>query len=142
MRMNANTSTDTNMRIADNRIIERELSYALNGIFFSIHNMLGRYCNEQQYSDAIMDALQSKHVAFEREKILEPSFIGERSGRHRIDFIVEGRIVVEVKAKLALEREDFVQVLRYLQALNIKLGILVNFGTKALVPRRILNPKA
>lgn len=137
--MSPNTA---NTRIADDRIIDRNLSYELNGIFFDVHNALGRFRNEQQYSDALEEGIRQKHIGYEREKVLEVSFPGERMGRNRVDFLVENRIIIEVKAKIALDREDFGQVLRYLQSLNLKLGIIVNFGMKRLVPRRVINSSA
>ncbi|MDP3771395.1 MAG: GxxExxY protein [bacterium] len=141
---------DANSRISDasasdangpskHHVIERDLSFELTGVFFEIHNALGRFCHERQYSDAITVALTTKRIPFEREKVLDPMFPGEPPGRHRVDFLVDRRILIEVKAKPAVERIDYVQVHRYLAALQLKLGLLVNFGTKLVVPRRILN---
>lgn len=127
--------------VVQDKVIERELSYVLNGVFFRVHTMLGRNRTEPQYADAVEQELRAKGIRFEREKILDPSFVGERNGRSRVDFFVEGRIVVELKAKISLDREDIAQVLRYLETLHCKLGILVNFRMKTLIPKRILNPK-
>jgi GxxExxY protein len=73
---------------------------------------------------------------------LPPSFENELSGRNKVDFVVEDKIVVEIKAKRVIEREDYYQVQRYLVAMNKKLGLLVNFRDKYLRPKRILNSKA
>lgn len=133
MRMDAND--------ADTRIIERERSYLLNGLLFRVHNELGRFCVELQYADALEQLLGQNAIRYEREKILPISFEGERPGRNRVDFLVDDRIVVELKAKTLLERQDFTQVLRYLEAMRCRLGILVNFREKALKPRRVLNAR-
>jgi GxxExxY protein len=132
-------ANSANARIAHDRIIERDLSYILNGIFFEIHNTLGRFKNEQQYCDAIEESFRKRGIRYEREKTLAASFSGERPNRNRVDFLIEGRVVIEVKAKIALERSDFEQMLRYLTTGGFRLGIIVNFGTKRLVPRRIIN---
>ncbi len=121
------------------KIIYPDLSYTLCGILFDVHNELGRYNNEKQYYDLIGSSLNKKNIRFEREKILPISFEGEVKGRNIIDFLVEDTIVLEIKAKRILEREDYYQVQRYLKALNKKLGILVNFRTRYLQPKRILN---
>lgn len=123
------------------QIIHPDLSYKINGILFTVHNELGRFCNEQQYSDAIERYLKKLKIKYEREKILPPSFEGEQN-RNKIDFLIENRIVLEVKAKILLTREDYYQVKRYLLALNKKLGILVNFRKKYIEPKRVLNSLA
>ncbi|MBI4143130.1 GxxExxY protein [Candidatus Uhrbacteria bacterium] len=126
----------------ESTLIYQELTYALNGIFFEVHNTLGRYCNEQQYADAIEQHPKQRGIPYERERILEPAFDGERPRRHRVDFLVKGAIVIEVKAKRMVGREEYIQTLRYLTALDCKLGMIVNFRQHLLVPKRVINPKA
>ncbi|MBI4137788.1 MAG: GxxExxY protein [Candidatus Sungbacteria bacterium] len=117
----------------------RELSYKINGILFQVHNQLGRYRNEKQYADAAEHLFQKVCLGYEREKNLPSSFVNEKSWRNKVDFVIENKVVVELKAKRLLERDDYYQVKRYLVSLKKKLGILVNFRDKLLKPRRILN---
>ena len=121
------------------KVIHADLSYKLNGIIFEVHKYLGRYCNEQQYSDAIEKLLKDCMIAYEREWVLPVSFTGEKSGRNKVDLLIDGKIVVEVKAKRFLTSEDYYQTKRYLQAGKFKLGLLVNFRDKIIRPKRILN---
>ena len=121
------------------KLIYPDLSYLLNGILFKIHNQLGRFRNEKEYGDALENELNKAAIKYEREKILPPSFEGEKNGRNKIDFLIEGTIILEIKTKRIIEREDYYQIKRYLSALNKKLGILVNFRERYLKPRRILN---
>ncbi len=123
------------------KIIFPELSYKINGILFEVHNNLGRHCNEQQYADAVEKLLKENDIKYEREKVIPESFPGEQKGRNKVDFIIESKIILEIKAKRLLLREDYYQVRRYLQALNLKLGILVNFRNQYIKPRRVLNSK-
>lgn len=67
---------------------------------------------------------------------------GEMQGRNKLDFIVEDKILLEVKAKRVIDREDYYQVKRYLSALNKKLGLIVNFRDRFITPKRILNAKS
>lgn len=130
MQMNANVV---------NKVIYPELSYKIIGILFSVHNELGQYCNEKQYADKIEFYLTKFSIKYEREKILDASFVGEKPGRNKIDFLVEDKIILEIKVRTIITREDYYQVRRYLRALNKKLGILVNFRDKYIRPKRVLN---
>ena len=125
--------------MAKQELIYGELSYIINGILFAVHNELGRYRNEKQYGDLIEKYLQERHIPYEREKILPVSFDGERSNRNKVDFLIDGRIILEIKSKRFLEKNDYFQLMRYLEASKKRLGILVNFHQKYLVPKRVVN---
>lgn len=116
-----------------------ELSYQITGILFAVHNELGRFCNEKQYADAIEKHLQENGLKYEREKTLLPSFDGEAMGRNKVDFLIDDAVILELKAKRILTKEDYYQTKRYLAALHKKLGILVNFQQKYITPKRILS---
>ncbi len=126
-------------RIRTNKkIYYSDLSYKLCGIFFEIHNNLGRFRNEKQYGDAIEYLFKKNNLNYHREASLEISFNGERKNRNKVDFIVENKIIVELKAKRIITREDYFQVQRYLQSSDKKLGLLVNFRQKYLSPKRVI----
>lgn len=92
--------------------------------------------------DIIERYLAERNIPYEREKILPSSFVGEKGKRDIADFVIDNKIVIELKTRRVLTREDYYQVGRYLEATNLKLGILVNFREKYLKPRRILNPSS
>jgi GxxExxY protein len=120
-------------------LIYPELSYRIGGLLFEAHNKLGRYCNEKQYGDLLEQKLKENNIEYEREKILPKSFEAENVNRNRIDFLIENKIIIELKCKRLVEKSDFYQTKRYLISLNKKLGLLVNFRDKYLKPKRILN---
>ena len=120
-------------------LIYKELSYAISGALFDVQNELGRYCNEKQYGDLLEKKLVERKLRYEREKFLPQSFEGEKANRNKIDFLIEDLIVIELKAKRLIERMDFYQTQRYLVALNLKLGLIVNFRERYLKPKRIIN---
>lgn len=122
------------------KIIYPDLSYKITGILFKTHNQLGKYCNEKQYADSIENYLLKTGIKFEREKILPIGFEGELKGRNKIDFLIENQIILEIKAKKIITKEDYFQTRRYLSVLNKKLALLVNFRANYLHPKRILNP--
>ena len=128
--------------MSQSHIVYKDLSYKIGGILIKVHNDLGRYCSEKEYCDRIEYYFKLQSVPYIRELILPPSFEGERPGRNRADFVVDDKIVLETKTVRMLDREDYYQTQRYLTALNMKLGILVNFRDRLIKPKRILNSNA
>jgi len=128
-----------NMTNEIQKLVYPELSYKLNGIMFATHNELERYKSEKQYGDAIEQQLKYFAIQYTRERILPPLFPGESEGRNRIDFLIDDKIILEIKAKRIISRQEYYQVRRYLESCRKKLGILVNFQAKYLRPKRILN---
>jgi GxxExxY protein len=122
-----------------NNIVHPELSYKTCGLCFYVHNKLGRYRNERQYADAIEELLKENKIGYVREKALPPSFKGEKEERNIPDFIIDDRIVLEIKAKPFIAKDDYFQLRRYLVSCNKKLGLIVNFRQKYLYPKRVLN---
>lgn len=123
-------------------IVYPDLSYKIYGVCFAVHNDLGRFRNERAYADAFEEALKKAGLRYTREVHLPPSFTGERSGRNVPDFLIEGIMVVDLKAKHHVTREDYYQMRRYLSVLNLKLGLIVNFQQQHIHPKRVLNSSA
>ena len=125
IRMNAN---DTNK---NSKLIYPELSYVITGICFDAHNRLGRFSREKQYCDEIESKLKELKIPYKREYQIV------KSG-NQLDFLVENKIILEIKAKRIILKEDFYQLQRYLQASGMKLGLMVNFRNRYLKPIRIV----
>ncbi len=119
---------DTNK---NKELIYPELSYTLTGICFVTHNKIGSYGQEKQYGDAIEKLLKETGVRFVRE-----FRIGD-SG-NIADFIIDAKIVLELKAKRIIIKEDYYQLQRYLQETNVKLGLLLDFRNKYIQPVRVV----
>ncbi|MDO8574877.1 MAG: GxxExxY protein [bacterium] len=126
-------------RIIMKEILHKELSYKINGILFKVHNNLGRFRNEKQYSDAIEEELKITKIPYKREFFLEKSFEGENINRNKVDFVIDDKIILEIKAKPITTKNDYFQSQRYLHSADYKLGILVNFRRQYLKPKRIIN---
>lgn len=133
--------TDTNTRIDTNdtnkKILHKDLSYQLNGLFFETHNKLGRFLKEKQYADFIENLLKEKSIKYKREFTLTD--VVNNVERNRVDFLVEDKIIIDIKAKKILTKEDYYQMLRYLKVSDLKLGLVVNFRNSYLKPKRIIN---
>lgn len=127
---------------ANRKLIYPELSYSIYGILYKVHNLLGRYCREKQYSDAVENLLKEHEINYLRESPIEIN-LGTTivpSG-NKIDFLIEDKIILECKAKDFITKQDYFQIKKYLIASQKKLGILVNFRQKFLKPRRVINSK-
>jgi len=120
-------------------ILHKELSYKINGILFRVHNKLGRFMNEKQYSDAVEEELRIAQIPYKREFCLEKSFESENINRNKVDFLINDKIILEIKAKTITTKSDYFQSQRYLHSADYKLGILVNFRRQYLKPKRIIN---
>ena len=118
-----------------------ELSYKLYGIFFKVHNELGKFRLEKQYCDKITEFLNENKIKFVREKDLKNIFSDIDSSGNIPDFVIEEAIVVDAKHKPFLNKNDYYQMMRYLEVANLPLGIIVNFRSHYLSPKRVINPK-
>ncbi|HTX86676.1 MAG TPA: GxxExxY protein [Candidatus Nanoarchaeia archaeon] len=125
--------------MARREIIYKELSYKIYGLLFKTQNDLGRYRNEKQYGDYLENLFKINNIRYAREVRLPESFAGEKDGRNVCDFIIEGKIILELKTVGFLSKDDYLQTKRYLASANLILGILVNFRQQCLIPKRILN---
>lgn len=119
------------------KIILKELSYKINGILFDVHNELGRYCREKQYGDLFENKLKVENFKYEREKPVPVEGI-DNMFTNKVDFVINGELLVELKAKPIVTKEDYYQTQRYLSACGLQLGLIVNFRNKYLKPTRVV----
>lgn len=124
------------------RVLYPELSYKICGLCFAVHNRLGRFRNEKAYADALENMLVAADIKYQRECALGNSFNGEKKRRNIPDFVISDVIILDVKAKRIVTKEDYYQMRRYLTASDKKLGIIVNFRQNYLNPKRVLNSAA
>jgi GxxExxY protein len=110
------------------QVIEKSLSHAIIGGAFEVHKELGFGFSEGVYVRSLAVALQQRQLHVEREYPVAVRFRGVDVGFHRLDLLIEGRIVVEIKTMEKLPQMGKAQVRRYLLAAGKELGILINFG--------------
>ncbi len=123
------------------KVIYPELSYKIVGVLFKVHNELGNRYQEKYYQRAIEIEFNKQGLKYKKEISVNLNYENENIGRYFLDFLIENKIILEIKAKDRLELEDYRQVSRYLKATDLKLGLLVNFRNKSLSCKRILNPR-
>lgn len=110
------------------------------GIQFRVHRELGNSLQEKYYQRAVASAFRKEGIAFEEQAPVTLTFDSSPVGRYLVDFVVEDKIILEIKAVSRLTLREFRQVDGYLRILNKELGLLVNYRTQELMFRRILNP--
>lgn len=113
------------------KVIYPELSYLINGILFEVKKELGEYAREKQYGDLLEKKLKEKSIFYGREVALGNS-------GNIADFLIDNKIILELKAVRFFTKDNFRQIQNYLQQARIKLGILVNFREKYLKPKRVI----
>ena len=113
------------------KVIYPELSYKIVGVLYEAHKALGMYAREKQYGNFIEKKLEEIKIPYKRE-------VSISNTGNILDFIVDNKIILELKSARLITKENYRQIQNYLQQSNIKLGILVNFRTPHLRPIRII----
>ena len=103
-----------------------------------VHRELGPGFLESVYESAMKVALRRRGIIYESQKEVTVVFEGEEVGVHRLDLVIGGQIVAELKAVKALEDVHFAQVRSYLKATGLRVGLLMNFHAPTLIVRRIV----
>ena len=118
-----------------------ELTHSTIGYAMKVHSTLKNGFQEVIYQRALEVELRDAGINFSREHDMPIYYKNELIGTRRVDFLIEGRISVELKAISNLENVHIAQALNYLEAFNIQSGLLINFGAKSLQFHRLRNKK-
>ena len=114
-----------------NKVLYPELSYRIVGLCFAVHNELGRFAREKQYSDLLEKKFRAEGIAYKREMRVGDS-------GNIADYVIGNLILLELKTTRVVGRAHFRQIQNYLQQSRIQLGLLVNFSDSYLRPKRVL----
>lgn len=118
-----------------------EITRKIIGAAMKVHATLGNGFQEVIYQRALEIEMRKLGLSFVREFNMPIFYDGEQIGERRVDFFVEGIISVEIKAKEILEKVHYSQARNYLEAYNLEVGLLINFGGISLEFKRLENPK-
>ena len=117
-----------------------DITYQIRGAIFEVHKVLGYGFLEKVYEKALMIELSGRGVSVENQVPLKVSYKEQIVGEYFADLLVEGRVIVEIKAVANLLNEHQAQLLNYLKATGICVGLLVNFTrNKAEIKRMVLD---
>ena len=118
---------------------EKELTHKIIGCAMKVHNVLGNGFQEVIYQRALAIEMNKQGLSFSREMEMGIFYEGEHIGTRRVDFFVENKIMLELKAIIKLEDVHLAQAMNYCQAYNLPTGLLINFGAKSLEYKRVFN---
>ena len=118
-----------------------ELTYKVIGCSMKVHNVLGNGFQEVIYQRCLAIELEKASIAFMREVEQTIYYEGIDVGTRRADFVVEGKIMVELKALINLEDVHLAQAKNYVVAYDFPVGLLINFGATSLQYKKVFNPK-
>lgn len=118
-----------------------DLTSKIIGCAMSVHNELGNGFQEVIYQRVLAIELALAGLLFTREYEMPVFYREQQIGTRRVDFLIEGMVSLEIKAISQLENVHFVQAINYLEAYNLEIGLLINFGENSLKFKRLTNKK-
>lgn len=116
-----------------------ELTSKIIGCAMTVHSELGNGFQEVIYQRALEIEMTDQGIVFSREYEMPVYYKKRQIGTRRVDFLVEGVVSVELKALIQLEYVHLAQAINYLEAYDLEIGLLINFGAKSLQFKRLTN---
>lgn len=117
-------------------LLYSDLTYKIRGAIFAVWKELGSAFKESIYHNALKEELRKRKISFEDEKSIEIIYNNKKIGAYQPDFIVEGKLIIELKSLPIITHREQRQVWHYLKGTNYKLALLVNFGGEKLEIKR------
>jgi GxxExxY protein len=119
-------------------MLYEELTATVIGAAMEVHKLLGSGFLESVYERALALELTARQIPLERQVPVTVMYKDAKVGEYRADFLVDGKIILEIKATAALIPEHYAQALHYLAATRLRLALLLNFGARSLQFKRII----
>jgi GxxExxY protein len=119
-------------------VIYPELSYKIVGILYKVYNKLGGGYQEKYYQEAVKRELFAEKIPFLEQTKVVLNYNGKVIGRYYLDFLIDHKIVLELKTTPSFSQRDIMQVLNYLKQSSIELGILASLNRNSIIYKRIL----
>lgn len=120
------------------QIIYKELSYEIVGVVFEVYNKLGYGLREKSYQEAIAEGLEEKKLKFIEQLKVDFKYKDKIIRRFFLDFLIENKIVLEIKVGNIYNKDNIAQVYEYLKAKKLKLAIIANFTSRGIKIKRVI----
>jgi len=121
------------------KVIYPQLSYKIIGILYKVYNKIGFGYQEKYYQRALKVELERQKIIFKEQFPISLRYDQVNIGKYYIDFLIDNKIVLELKTEERFYDRDYRQILSYLKSTKLKLGILARFSKKGVYYRCILN---
>lgn len=119
------------------KYLHEDLTNEIISAFYEVYNKLGYCFLEKVYENALIIEFISRGLTCEKQKLIKVYYDNKVVGEYFADIIVENKVILELKASESLCKEHTYQLINYLKATNIEVGLLLNFGKKPQIARRI-----
>jgi len=129
------------MVVTDDGLVHGGLTGKIIGAAMEIHRQLGPGFLEGVYEEALAYELELQNINFEKQKEIPVFYKNKQVKQYTCDFLVDDKVIVELKAIKEITEIDKIQVINYLKASGIEVGLLFNFGQKSLEYKRLVNTK-
>jgi len=120
------------------KLVHEALTYEVRGALMDVYNALGPGFREETYKQAVVAELKRRNIPVERERAIPVVYKGDVVDTYRLDILVDGKVILELKAVEEFHPRHRAQMLSYLKVSGLRLGLLVNFGTNKLQIQRIV----
>ena len=137
MTLKTRIDADLKEQEMEEEYLHSDLTERIIKAFYAVYNTLGYGFLERVYENAMFLELQSMNLAVVRQSPITVSYQGQEVGQYFADLLVEDQVIVELKAAEAICKEHEYQLINYLKATRIEVGLLLNFGTKPQVKRKV-----
>jgi len=118
------------------QLLYEDLTYKIRGALYEVHKALGPVHKEAVYHSAIAIELKRLKISFETEKVLKVTYRGETVGIYKPDFIIDDKVILEIKAVPAIAKAMLDQIYYYVRGSKYRLVLLANFGARRLDIKR------
>ena len=116
-----------------------DLSHRIIGVAIDVHKKLGPGFQEKIYEEALLKEFQKSGIGYEKQKVVRVDYNGVNLGNQRIDLLVDGEVILEIKACTKIIPIHRDQVISYLKTVNKKLGLILNFGKRRLEIKSVVH---
>jgi len=121
----------------EKELLHKELTNKIIKSFYNVHFALGYGFLEKVYENALAIELAELGFSFEQQKTIKVFYKSRPVGDYKADFIIDNKVILELKACESIAEEHEFQLINYLKATDIQVGLLLNFGKKAEFKRKI-----
>ena len=118
---------------------QKEITEKIIGIFYKVYNALGYGFLEKVYENAMIIEFEREGIPIISQAAIKVSYEGKVVGEYFADMLIDGKVIVEIKAGKYLAPEHEAQLLNYLRATDVEVGLLLNFGPKPQVKRKVFD---